>query len=295
MDEFALIREVVKNLGEVAQGRWVDLGPGDDAALIAQTRDHQSVASIDTLVAGVHFPADMPAEMVGYRALMVSLSDLAAMAAIPRFVLVALTLPTSDAAWVGKLATGMAEAARQCETYICGGNFSKGPLSITVSVHGEVASGHAVTRAGAEVGDKIYVSGALGGAAACVRLGEFDFSAALNEVQQKYLRPQARFDLTDLLQAHAHAAIDVSDGLLKDLEHLCHASGVQMDVCSADVPVSAGATLQDALQGGDDYEILCTAAIDLPELQCIGVVQAGAGALVDGRRVNIQGYNHFEA
>lgn len=295
MDEFALIREVVKNLGDVAQGRWIELGPGDDAAVIAQTPGHQSVASIDTLVAGVHFPTDLPAQMIGYRALMVALSDLAAMAATPRFVLVALTLPAADASWVGQLATGMAEAARACEAYLCGGNFSKGPLSITVSVHGEVATGDAITRAGAEVGDKIYISGALGGAAACVRLAEFDFSDGLNARQQKYLRPRARFDLRELLLTHAHAAIDVSDGLLKDLEHLCNASGVQADVCSKDVPVSDGASLQDALHGGDDYEILCTTASDLPGLQCVGHIQAGAGVYVDGKRENLGGYNHFDA
>lgn len=295
MDEFALIREVVKNLGDRAQGRWVELGPGDDAAVIAQSPGHQSVASIDTLVADVHFPASAPAEHIGYRAMMVALSDLAAMAATPRYVLVALTLPAADAGWVGELATGMAAAATACDTYLCGGNFARGPLSISVSVHGEVPHGMAVTRTGAQLDDKIFVSGPLGGAAACVRLAEFNFASELNARQQKYLRPMARFDLIDTLRAKAHSAIDVSDGLLADLQHLCKASQVQANLCSVDLPVCSGATMEDALCGGDDYEILCTANQALPGMHCIGQIQAGGGVLVDGEQAQFEGYNHFGA
>ena len=116
MDEFALIREMVRHLADRAQGPWVSLGPGDDAAVMLQSPQHDVVASIDTLVADVHFPADAPPFYIGYRALMVSLSDLAAMAATPRYVLGALTLPAADVAWVRELAEGMAAAARVCET-----------------------------------------------------------------------------------------------------------------------------------------------------------------------------------
>jgi thiamine-monophosphate kinase len=295
VDEFALIREVVRNLGDRAQGRWVELGPGDDAAIIAQSPGHQSVASIDTLVADVHFPSSAPAQHIGYRALMVALSDLAAMAATPRYVLVALTLPEADAGWVGELATGMAAAATACDTYLCGGNFAKGPLSISVSVHGEVPAGMAITRTGAKLDDSIFVSGSLGGAAACVRLAEFDFAAELNVRQQKYLRPTARFDLIDTLRGKAHSAIDVSDGLLADLQHLCEASQVQANLSSTDLPVCPGATLQDALCGGDDYEILCTANQALPGMHCIGTIQTGRGVLVDGEQAQLDGYNHFGA
>ena len=295
MDEFALIREVVNNLSDRAAGRWIDLGPGDDAALIAQTPAHQSVATIDTLVAGVHFPGDADAELIGYRALMVSLSDLAAMAATPRFVLVALTLPRSESGWVAKLARGMAAAANVCDVYICGGNFARGPLNISVSAHGEVPRGQAVTRSGAKVGDQILISGALGGAAACVRLAEFNFSATLNERQTRYMRPTARTDLVATLRGHAHAAIDVSDGLLADMLHLCDASAVRANITSADIPLCAGADLDDALHGGDDYEILCTAANVLPGFQCIGHIQAGQGVYLDGEAAASQGYNHFGA
>ena len=297
MDEFALIREVVNNLGDRAQGRWIALGPGDDAAVIDQSPDTQVVASIDTLVSGVHFPTDAAPELIGYRALMVSLSDLAAMAATPRYVLVALTLPNPDGAWVGQLARGMASAAEVCDTYLCGGNFARGPLSITVSVHGEVPDGQAVTRAGARVGDQIYVSGPLGGAAGCVREADFFIAtgAELSARQQRYYRPRARFDLMTDLRSQANAAIDVSDGLLVDLAHMCAASEVQARISSKLVPVFTGAQLDDALFGGDDYEILCTARQAIPGMIHIGEVTAGSDVLLDNNEVDAKGYNHFES
>jgi len=293
VDEFALIREVVQNLGDRAQGPWVELGPGDDAAVIAQRPDHQIVATIDSVVAGVHFPAHAPAMDIGYRALMVGLSDLAAMAAYPRYVLVALTIDAPDPAWVGELARGMALAATECDTYLCGGNFAKGSLSITVSAHGDVPQGGAVTRSGARAGDKIYVSGELGGAAACVRQRDFDFDQNLNACQSRYLRPRARFDVVGTLRTYASAAIDVSDGLSMDLQHLCRASGVRANLSAAKIPIFPGACLEDALCGGDDYEIVCTASQAVPDMSCIGVIEAGDGVYLDGELLQARGYNHF--
>lgn len=294
MDEFSLIDEVVRQLGEQAQGRWIVLGPGDDAAVITQSPDCEAVASIDTLVGGVHFPLGATPLQVGYRALMVSLSDLAAMGAAPRFVLVALTLPQADAAWVGQLAQGMAEAAAACDVYLCGGNFAKGPLSITVSVHGEVPAGTAVTRSGAREGDRIFVSGDLGGAGACVRQQDWDFSIPLSPGQERYLRPQARFDLCAALRQQAHAAIDVSDGLVADMAHICARSGVGARLDRTAIPLSPGAVLEDALYGGDDYQILCTAALEhLPAFTCIGEITSETGVWLDGVQLEPRGYNHF--
>ena len=294
MDEFALIREVIANLGDRSQGPWVALGPGDDGAVIEQSAGHQAVASIDALVGGIHFPMQAKPWHIGYRALMVSLSDLAAMAATPRYVLVAVNLPAADSAWVADLAAGMAAAATQCDTYICGGNFAKGALSITVSVHGEVPIGQAVTRSGAIAGDKLYVSGVLGGAAACVREQAFDDSGALSDCQVRYFKPRARVDLADMLRRSAHAAIDVSDGLVADLDHLCEASCLQANLHAAQIPLCAGATLEDALMGGDDYEVLAAADSDLPGMTCIGELSAGAGILLDGKPIAPRGFNHFE-
>ncbi|XOV83588.1 MAG: thiamine-phosphate kinase [bacterium] len=296
MDEFALIREVVRHLADRAQGPWVTLGPGDDAAVMRQSPGTDAVASIDTLVADVHFPASASPFHIGYRALMVSLSDLAAMAAVPRYVLVALTLPAAEVAWVGELAKGMAAAARACDTYICGGNVARGPLSITVSVHGEVPAGKAVTRSGAQPGDTLYVSGPLGLAAACVRQQSYVVQDELNALQRAYFLPQARFDLLEVLRADAHACIDISDGLLADAQHLAEASGVEINIFRKALALAQGVTLQDVLHGGDDYQILATAAVPLAGMVSLGEVrsaQTGAGVSLDSVLQQPQGYNHF--
>jgi len=199
VDEFALIDIIVEAMGDRAQGEWVRLGPGDDAAVIATTPGFDQVASIDVLVPDVHFPAQAPAFLIGYRALMISLSDLAAMGATPRYCIVALTLTEADVgdgSWLAELSRGMAQAARDSGTYICGGNMTRGPLNIAVSAHGEVARGCEVRRSGGRPGDKIYVSGPLGGAGACLRQDmllpvQVD---AMSELQKAYYKPQARFD-----------------------------------------------------------------------------------------------------
>ena len=125
MDEFALIDTVLESLGDRAHGKWIATGPGDDSAVIDVTAGHQLVASIDTLIADVHFPASAPAQLVGYRAMMVALSDLAAMAATPRYVLVALNLEEPSADWCAALARGMRRAAEEADVYVCGGNFAR--------------------------------------------------------------------------------------------------------------------------------------------------------------------------
>ncbi|MEQ8691603.1 MAG: thiamine-phosphate kinase [Pseudomonadales bacterium] len=293
MDEFELIRRVVAELGEQTQAPQVVLGPGDDAAIIAPTPDWHMVASIDTQVADRHFPRTAPAELIGYRAVMASVSDLAAMAARPVYMLVALMLDEVDADWVMALTRGMKAAANDCQIALCGGNFSRGPLALTLSVHGEVPAGGGLLRSGARVGDVIQVSGPLGGAGACVRAGEFAVTAELSLTQQRYFRPRARVDLSEQLRDTAHAAIDVSDGLLQDLQHLLTASQVGADLEAANIPVCPGASLEDALHGGEDYELLVAASTTLDGFTAIGRVVAQPSLTLDGRVVEARGYDHF--
>jgi len=296
ISEFDLIAAIVDELGAQATADWVRIGPGDDASVVRVAGEREWVSSIDTLLADVHFPVTAPAALVGYRALMVSLSDLAAMAATPRYVLVALTLPQPDVAWLRLLARGMAEAAAQCQVAVCGGNLTRGPLSITVSVHGDCAPHSAVSRADAQIGDQLWVSGELGGAAACVRQSLFDVDPlTLTPIQHKYYKPRARLDLALALQNHASAAIDISDGLLQDLGHLAQASNVGLRINSTLLPVCAGATLQDALSGGDDYELICAASTAPPGFVSIGEVIAGDVVLLDDQAVVSRGFDHFAA
>lgn len=298
MDEFALIADIVAGLGEHAGGPQIELGPGDDAALAAPPSqlgaDAVAVASIDTLLPDVHFPAAAPADLVGYRAIMVAASDLAAMAALPGYMLVSLTLPQADQAWVKALTQGMAQAAGELALPLCGGNLTRGPLNIAVSVHGWVRRGQAVTRSGAEPGDILQVSGPLGGAAACVRQKAFAVQGTLNDLQRAYYRPRARLDLREVI-AGAHAAIDISDGLLQDAVHLLAASNCGAEVKTPQLPVAEGAELNDALHGGDDYELLVAHPSVLPGFAKVGVLTAGQGLKLDGKPIRSEGYDHFRA
>jgi thiamine-monophosphate kinase len=302
MDEFRLIDAIVLELGDRAAGEWIKVGPGDDCAVVAMQPDHDAVASIDTLIEGVHFPADQSGRLIGYRALMVAVSDLAAMAASPRYALVGLSIPAERADWAIGLAAGMRCAAQRCGVYVCGGNIARGPVTITVSVHGEVPEGQALLRSRARVGDGIFVSGPLGGAHACVRLGRCEshvFENAsnfeeLDALQQAYYLPTARVDLVDEVRGVAHAGIDVSDGFLQDLDHVLVASGVGAEVVSSSIPVHPGATLEDALAGGDDYQLLCTGHA-LPSFVKVGEVVATPGIRLDGREVEPRGFKHFDA
>jgi thiamine-monophosphate kinase len=300
VNEFDLIEEILDELGAVSGGAAVRLGPGDDAAVIAAPEGADLVSSIDAVVGGVHFPVSAGASLIGYRSLMVSLSDLAAMGADPGFALVALTLPEMDGGWARQLASGMARAAEAASVPVVGGNIARGPLTITVSVHGWVPRGSAITRAGAEPGHGIYVTGALGGAAAALArggLGECQVEADLDALDARYFLPAPRLEAGRRLRGSASSAIDVSDGLLQDLGHLCRASGTGAELDGACLPVMDGAELEHALSGGDDYELCFTAAGEPVELgvACtrIGTVVAGSGITLDGRPVSAAGYQHF--
>ncbi len=289
MREFELIDALVQRFGSAATGGCLVTGIGDDSSVTVVPDGHQLVSSIDTLLANTHFPLDADAVDVGYRAMMVSLSDLAAMGATPLFVLLALTLPDDSPEWATRFATGAADAARAAGAVIAGGNLTRGPLGVSVSVHGSIPAGRAVLRSGACPGDRVYVSGHLGGSAAALRHGFAD--PVLN---QRFYRPSARFDLAAGLRASASSAIDISDGLLQDLGHLARASGCRIDVVSPNVPVFPGANLADALYGGDDYE-LCFTASSTPSFPAVevGWISEGSGVWVDGQLPARTGYQHF--
>ncbi|MFV2089058.1 MAG: thiamine-phosphate kinase [Pseudomonadales bacterium] len=293
MNEFELIDEIVRILGDVAEGAVI--GPGDDGSALRPPAGEVLVSSIDCLVSGVHFPAEAPGELVGYRAMMVSLSDLAAMGATPAQVLVGLTLEESDRQWALDLATGLRAAALATGAKLLGGNLARGPRNITLSVNGFCPEDQLLTRAGASVGDGIFVTGKLGAASAAVAQNRLaDLSDPLTE---RYFRPRARIDVGLLLRDVATSTIDVSDGLLQDMSHICDSSTVGAELQSSAIPVAEGAALEHALHGGDDYELLFTASRKLPDLDTtvyrIGTVVAASGIRLDGKPVSIAGYQHF--
>ncbi|MHB0774630.1 thiamine-phosphate kinase [Halomonas sp. WWR20] len=269
LSEFELIARYFTTAQLQAKEEGVVLGPGDDCALLAPTPGHTLAVSVDTSVAGVHFPEDAPAEAVGHRALAVSLSDLAAMGARPRWCLMALTLPNADPAWLESFARGFHALCAQSGVVLVGGDVTRGPLSISVTVQGEVPQGAAMRRDGARPGDCLAVTGTLGGGHGGLRAWQTGARALGEPLLAAYLLPQPRLAAGQALRGLATAALDVSDGLLADLGHICRASYVGAEIDLERLPLAAGldAALGDedarraALCGGDDYELL----IALPE------------------------------
>jgi thiamine-monophosphate kinase len=286
----------------------VVLGIGDDAAILRMPPDHDLVVSIDSLVAGVHFPPSMQPAHIGHRALAVNLSDLAAMGAKPLWFTLALTIEQADEAWLEGFCRGLAALAQRFGIALVGGDTTRGPLSITIQVHGCVPRGTALRRDGARPGDDVYVSGAPGLAALGLQrvLGGHGVEDPLARV---FLFPEPRVALGLQLRGIASAAIDVSDGLLADAGHIAERSRVRLVLGSGNLPCDAAhgqqVPLGLCLAGGDDYELCFTAspgqraalariAGEL-ELRCtrIGEVVAGEGVVCDGQRVPQGGYQHF--
>jgi thiamine-monophosphate kinase len=313
MDEFALIDLLVAELGDQTRSAAIVLGAGDDAAVVEPVPGQLLVSSIDALVANVHFPAGANAALIGYRALAVSVSDLAAMGADPLYCLIALTTPTADPDWLRAFARGVATASFEFRCPVAGGNLARGPHNVCVSVHGQVPPDSALERGGARPGHRVLVSGCLGAAAAA--LADPALTSAgltLDDVRRRrtaqpgdpvgrYFMPEPRLELGRALRGIASAAIDVSDGLLADLGHLCRASGCGASIDIERLPRAAAASLEQALYGGDDYELCLTAA---PEAErrardvaaAIGVPLAAIGEIVPGDGVALtRGGRPFDA
>ncbi|MFZ5723776.1 MAG: thiamine-phosphate kinase [Pseudomonadota bacterium] len=297
--EFELIRRHFTRVRDAAAS-GVLLGVGDDAALLAPSPGMALAASSDTLVNGVHFPADTPAADIGWKALAVNLSDLAAMGAAPRAALLALTLPAADDAWCAEFARGLFMLADQAGCPLIGGDTTSGPLSITVTVLGEVPVDQALRRRGARPGDLVCVSGFPGEAALGLGRWRGGSRDVADPAIARLLRPSPRLTLGLALRGVATACIDVSDGLLGDLAHVLAASAVD-GVAGADIDLAAlprspvlaalsdDTALDCVLAGGDDYELCftvpATAHERLPRiaaetgvpLTVIGRVTAGGG------------------
>ncbi|MBS0579706.1 MAG: thiamine-phosphate kinase [Proteobacteria bacterium] len=318
MSETGLIERYFRGCG--AQRADVALGIGDDAALLRVAPGHELVAATDTLVAGVHFPHGCPAHSIGHRALAVNLSDVAAMGAQPLWALLALTLPEVDETWLEGFAAGLGGLARQHGVALVGGDTTRGPLTVTVQVLGQVAAGTALRRSGARPGDTLFVSGTPGDAAAGLALEQSRLQAppeAAAYLRARFLLPTPRLALGERLREYASACIDVSDGLLGDAGKLAQASGVAAQVEYEALPVSASlqAAVGDerarqlALSGGDDYELCFAVSPErVPQLESalpravwgytrIGTLSVGSGTTVTRAGTVMEfshsGYQHF--
>jgi len=260
LSEFDIIERFFRRPGGSRDD--VLLGIGDDAALLAVPCDRDLAVAVDTLVSGRHFPPATAAFDIGHKALAVNLSDLAAMGAEPAWATLALTLPEVDEAWLQSFADGFFALADRYDVQLVGGDTTRGPLSVTVQVHGLVARGRALRRDGARPGQRIFVTGTIGDAA--YALWQMQAGKPVGPgLLERLNRPEPRVAFGCALVGVGNAAIDISDGLLADLGHIVAASG-----CGATLwvdrlprsallpaPASSPRVLVSQLSGGDDYEL----------------------------------------
>ena len=296
----------------------VILGIGDDAAVMQLAENEQLVVTTDTMVAGVHFPENTSAYDIGYKLMAVNISDLAAMGAQPRWASLALTLPDVDEDWLEEFSAGMFSLANKHKVQLVGGDTTRGPLTLSLTLQGVVSSGRCLQRAGAGAGDMIYVSGRLGDAGLALKQIHAGVEVD-NSALARLNRPTPRVELGQALQGIASAAIDISDGLLADLGHILKASGVGAHLQLDDLPMSAA--MRDAvsdgdwslpLAAGDDYELCftvpaantaaleaCVSTLGL-EVTRVGMIEPETGLrcfTLDGELVTLhgRGYEHFSA
>jgi thiamine-monophosphate kinase len=317
--EFELIGKYFSRLG--AERSDVRLGVGDDGAIVSPPAARDLVVVTDSLVEDVHFPKDSPAASVGHRAFAVNLSDLAAMGAEPAWGLLALTLPEADEAWLEEFARAAGDVCRRHGVALVGGDTTRGPLAMTVTLVGVVPVGVALERRGGHPGDAIFVTGSPGDSAAGLALeqGRLHVGDPMSAriLRDRFLFPTPRCEVGLALRGLASACIDVSDGLGGDLEKLCHASGCGAEVDAASLPVSESlvsavgreVAREYALTGGEDFELLFTVpqarlaamnnaiALGLGPVTRIGTLVPGKGVRVFTRGGVMQfsgaGYDHF--
>ena len=301
------------------------LGPGDDCALVQPTPGKQLAVTTDMLVAGTHFLPDTNPKNLGWKALAVNLSDLAAMGAQPRWVTLAGALPAVDEAWIAAFADGFFACAAEYGVDVIGGDTTKGPLNVCITAMGEVEPGQALRRDGARPGDQIWVSGRPG--LASLGLAHLQGRVKLPEPWPRLCvgaleKPRPRIALGLALKGIASAAIDVSDGLLADLGHIAERSGCAATVKLVQLPHLPKGESYDAdlrrialecqVAGGDDYELCFTAPgthslaiaqiaaqLELPLWNIGEMIAGGAGEVTvldpDGKPVSFdrKGYDHF--
>ncbi|MCA7117966.1 MAG: thiamine-phosphate kinase [Acidibrevibacterium sp.] len=286
--EFALIETYFRPLAGPA-----GLALADDAAILPEIPGREWVVSVDAMVAGVHFLAEDPPDSVARKLLRVNLSDLAAMAAKPFGYLLTLAAPaTTPDAWFKTFAAGLAEDQARFGLALLGGDTTRtpGPLTLSLTIFGEVAAGRALRRAGAQAGDEVWVSGTIGDAALGLLVRRGELADPSGSLLHRYLLPEPRLGLA--LAGIARAGADISDGLVQDLGHLCRAGGIGAVIEAQAVPLSpaaraAGAAyLARCLTGGDDYELV----LAVPPERAAALRAAAAAAGVPLTRIG-----HFRA
>ena len=274
-------QQIIDRIHKQAGNDRIELGIGDDCAIYRPKANEDLLFTTDFLIEDVHFRRDIfPPDAIGHKALARSLSDIAAMGGDPRFCLLSLALPPSvDQAWLEKFLHGFFKLAKRCQITLAGGDLSRSvKITCDVMACGSTPKGKALRRDGAKIGDVIYVSGRLG------------------KPWEKHLRPEPRLEIGRLLRGRATAAMDLSDGISIDLHRLCRSSGVA--ALLEKVPVVRGSSLDQALHGGEDYELLFTMPRRMKAPKgCfrVGVIEDGDPGLIRFHEDALEalGYDHF--
>jgi thiamine-monophosphate kinase len=299
-NEFAIIDKYFLNIGWQGADSVV-LGPGDDCAVLSVPQGEELCISTDTLVEGVHFPRDCPGSIVAARSFAASVSDLAAMGAQPYAFTGALTMPRVDHGWLSEFSEQLSRLSIEYQIPLVGGNLSRGPLSLTFTVLGQTPQGQAIQRRGARPGDDVYVTGCPGEAGAGLLLsdtGVDEFSSLVNAYQS----PRPRIEVGLGLRSKVSAAIDISDGLLADLNHLTDSSGAGAEIDVSSIPLSSTllkyASREKAIvlacTAGDDYELCFTApGTQRRNIESVsiatGIKITKIGSIVEGQGVKLTG------
>lgn len=268
MDEFQLIRNFFQRDYNDQQ---IIFGSGDDAACLQPKPNYLLCVSTDTFVEGVHFLSEWDPSVIAAKLVTVNISDIAAMAAVPKWVSVAMTIPTVNQAWLNSFSKGLFYALDTDNIALIGGDLTRGPLSFTITIHGQCLPEEVTYRHGANPGDTIYVTGLLGAPALAVDWLDresVDYNAK-NHVMEKLLKPRARTDCQQLISQFASSCIDISDGLVGDLGHICQQSYVGANLVAEQIPIDRVVkdqvpekALSYALHGGDEYQLCFTVADD---------------------------------
>ena len=309
-DEFSFLKETFKSLGnQYFDSSEIIIGPGDDAGLVKNSQD--TIYSVDASVAGVHFPENLAAEHAAYRSLSTAASDVVACGGALKWVLVSLTVSNTDLCWMQDFVKGVKDFSDEYCCPILGGDLSKGKqCNIAVTVCGQLNQENFMKRSGARVGDKIFVTNELG----LAKKGLEEISSNPGELNlssknvAKFIRPKLHFNFGQEISHLANSCIDISDGLISDLGHICEASDVGAQLNADLIPFEG--EIEEALSWGDDYELCFTAASGMKsriealekkhalKITQIGEIKVNLGVEVykDGRLVTFKktGYNHFD-
>ena len=308
LDEHLLIQKYFSNIGSAFLAEHnVEISVGDDASVISSKQNIQQINSLDTSIEGVHFLSSMSSTDIAYRSCVIALSDLAACGARPKWYSIAITLPQVDDSWLNSFSIGLQKFSDEYRIPLIGGDTTKGKLSITVQVMGEVDTNKAILRSTAKEDQLIFVSGVIGNA--YLGLKELSDNLGTDSYSKAYLEPKAHIDLGLKLSDIASACIDISDGLLQDLNLICQSSNVGAEIYLEKIPTSISEKSLELINSGDDYELCFTVdedkhdelmnvskTLNIP-ITLIGKTSFSKDLVlydVDDQRVELNsGYSHF--